>query len=91
MHFLVIWVRYAYNRQPLPFSHYTMFCEFLVNVMISIGVSIATHLAFEAPMMSLYNIYLSHVFKFANTRITRTSKMIKPVKQVNDIVVTSRL
>lgn len=24
MHFLVIWTRYAYFRQRLPFSHYTM-------------------------------------------------------------------
>ncbi|CAG2117406.1 unnamed protein product [Medioppia subpectinata] len=93
MHFLVIWVRYAYNRQPLPFSHYTMFCEFLVNVMISIGVSIATHLAFEAPMMSLYNIYLSNVFKFANIRIRQTSEKTEksPKHVVNEIVVTSKL
>lgn len=92
MHFLVIWVRYAYLRQPLPFSHYTMFCEFIVNLVISTCVSIVTHLSIEAPMMSLYRIYLSNIFKFANIRIIETTAK-KSCKQVNDsgIVVSSKL
>ncbi|XP_054158015.1 nose resistant to fluoxetine protein 6-like [Oppia nitens] len=77
MHFLVIWVRYAYLRQPLPFSHYTMFCEFIINLVVSIFVAIVAHLSIEAPFLALYNLYLSHIFKWANFTINRTGKPFK--------------
>ena len=58
MHFLVLWMRYAYLRTTLPFSHYTLFCEFLVNVTMSTFVAAVAYLVIEAPIANLYKLFL---------------------------------
>ena len=88
MHFLVIWVRYAYIRQPLPFSHYTMFCEFIVNLVISTAVSVVAHLAVEAPFLALYRIYLSNAFKSLTLTVRQRSGK-KLITNLNDSQITS--
>ena len=71
MHFLVLWMRYAYLRTTLPFSHYTLFCEFLVNVTMSTFVAAVAYLVIEAPIANLYKLLLDKKMSFITITITR--------------------
>lgn len=71
MHFLVLWIRYASIRWTLPFSHYTMFCEFIINLVLSTIIAAAGYLLIEAPVGRLTKLYFDGCFSFAAIRIKK--------------------
>ncbi|KAG8193630.1 hypothetical protein JTE90_002888 [Oedothorax gibbosus] len=57
LHFPVLWTRVSWRRSLLPFMHYDIITEFLGILMITLGLSIIFHLAFEAPFLKLEQIW----------------------------------
>jgi len=79
LHFLVLWSRYASIRYPLPFSHYTLFCEFITNWLLSTFVAIVVHLTLESPLLKLYRVLTtSESFAWADISLIRIKR--KPIK-----------
>ncbi|UXI21530.1 Innexin inx2 [Sarcoptes scabiei] len=58
VHFVITWTRFANARQPLIFSHSTMFNEFIINLFYTICVSIVVYLIVEAPFSNIYSLYV---------------------------------
>ena len=77
MHYLVLWIRYASIRWTLPFSHYTMLCEFLLNCILSTFVAIAGYLMVEAPISRLVNLYLKDCFSWSKIKISKFQHELK--------------
>ena len=71
MHFLVLWVRYASIRWTLPFSHYTLLCEFIINLVLSTIIAAAAYLLIEAPVGRIHKLYLVDCFHFLSFTVQR--------------------
>ncbi|RWS31087.1 Nose resistant to fluoxetine protein 6-like protein [Leptotrombidium deliense] len=92
MHFLVIWVRFAYLRELLPFSHYTLFCEFVVNYIMSIVIAAIAYLAVEAPFDRLIRSSLSKPKLFSCFAISvneskANNTSVAHIKYLNDSII----
>ncbi|RWS14326.1 nose resistant to fluoxetine protein 6-like isoform X2 [Dinothrombium tinctorium] len=88
MHFLIVWLRYAYIRERLPFSHYTMFCEFVVNFALSIVMAAIAFLAVEAPSNHLYKMFLSNIGNWSEIRVTKKCDLNrKTIKYLDESIV----
>ncbi|XP_074604721.1 nose resistant to fluoxetine protein 6-like [Brevipalpus obovatus] len=74
MHFPILWMRYAYLRERLPFGHYTMFCEFIVNFVLSFFAALISYLMVEAPTTRIQRTFLSKKFPWATVHLKSSAK-----------------
>ncbi|XP_035212889.1 nose resistant to fluoxetine protein 6-like [Stegodyphus dumicola] len=74
LHFPVLWVRVSWRRSLLNFHHYDIVTEFLGILMITLGLSIIFHLAFEAPFLKLEQIWFPERRKSTECSKTLESK-----------------
>lgn len=58
LHFIITWTRFAYTRQSLVFSHYTMLNEFIINSVYSVVFAFIVHVLIEAPFSNIYGFYI---------------------------------
>jgi len=74
VHFVIIWARLSYGRTTLGFSHYTMVCEYAVNVVFSLIASIILYLCVELPSINLYNVFFAGSFEFLTIKLGKVKK-----------------
>uniref|UniRef100_T1KJ36 Nose resistant-to-fluoxetine protein N-terminal domain-containing protein n=1 Tax=Tetranychus urticae TaxID=32264 RepID=T1KJ36_TETUR len=73
LHFPILWWRYAYLRERLAFGHYTMLCEFIVNLTLSTFAALLSHILVEAPTSNLYRAFVKSKLNWATIKLKRKS------------------
>ncbi|KAI1298158.1 Nose resistant to fluoxetine protein 6 [Halotydeus destructor] len=73
LHFIVLWARYASIRWTLPFGHYSMLCEFIVNYVLSTIMAAIAFLCVEVPFGKLYKMATSDGPKWSDVHFEKTN------------------
>lgn len=73
------------TNSPSSSSPSAQFCEFLVNMVISVLFALLPHLLVEVPFGRLYRVYLSKSFHCATIELKRRFRKAKPVSRMDAV------